>query len=208
MNRSIGISMKKNNSSFYSLPLILSLSFTLILITSCGGSGSSDDPVDKVVVEVPVLIGPQVSGISAKITAEAPVGSDSHQCHAVETNDQSLQFTDITQQAGLTFSHSMPNGDGVLGMSGGVAAGDFDNDGWVDLYAIGGEGQANVLMKNQGDGTFTDMANFSGVDQQNKGSGPAFGDFNGDGLLDLFVGGVGGDAAKLYVNQGTILISI
>ncbi|NQZ89307.1 MAG: CRTAC1 family protein [Colwellia sp.] len=194
--------MKNNNSSSYSFPLILSFSLALIAITSCGGGSESKAPAEKIVVEAPVLIGPQVSGIPAKITVEAPIGSDSHQCHSVETNEQSLQFTDITEQAGLTFSHEMPNGDGVLGMSGGVAAGDFDNDGWVDLYAIGGEGQANVLMKNQGDGTFTDMANFSGVDQQNKGSGPAFGDFNGDGLLDLFVGGVGGDAAKLYVNQG------
>ena len=198
----LGIYMKNNNSFSYSFPLILSFSLALIAITSCGGGSESKAPAEKIVVEAPVLIGPQVSGIPAKITVEAPIGSDSHQCHSVETNEQSLQFTDITQQAGLTFSHEMPNGDGVLGMSGGVAAGDFDNDGWVDLYAIGGEGQANVLMKNQGDGTFTDMANFSGVDQQNKGSGPAFGDFNGDGLLDLFVGGVGGDAAKLYVNQG------
>jgi hypothetical protein len=203
MNRSSGIFMKNNNPSFYSLSLTFSLILTLTGIVGCGGGGSStDQTTEKIVVEAPVLIGPQVSGIAAKITVEAAVGSDSHQCHAIENTEKSLQFTEISKQAGINFSHSMPNGDGVLGMSGGVAAGDFDNDGWVDLYAIGGEGQANVLMKNQGDGTFTDMANFSGVDQQNKGSGPAFGDFNGDGLLDLFVGGVGGDAAKLYVNQG------
>jgi len=197
--------MNINNSSQYPLPLLLLLGITLNSLAGCGGGGSSSSSeknTGKTAIEPIVLIGPQVSGSAAKISTAAAIGSASHQCHAIENNADSLQFTEITQQAGLTFSHSMPNGDGVLGMSGGVAAGDFDNDGWVDLYAIGGEGQANVLMKNQGDGTFTDMANFSGVDQKNKGSGPAFGDFNGDGLLDLFVGGVGGDAAKLYVNQG------
>lgn len=195
--------MKNTRSSLYAFNFLLLFSFALSVLSGCGGkSANNDKPVDKVVVETAVLIGPQVVGMAAKVTEQDAIGSASHQCHAVENSAQSLQFSEISQQAGITFSHSMPDGDGVLGMSGGVAAGDFDNDGWVDLYAIGGEGQANVLLKNQGDGTFIDRASFSGVAQKNKGSGPAFGDFNGDGLLDLFVGGVGGDAAKLYVNQG------
>ena len=80
--------------------------------------------------------------------------------------------------------------------------GDFNNDGWVDMYAVGGESSDNVLMINNQDGTFNDVALPAGVSLRNRGSGPAFGDFNGDGHIDLFVGGVGGAQAKLYVNNG------
>lgn len=67
----------------------------------------------------------------------------------------------------------------------GTAVGDYDNDGWTDLYltAYG----ANRLYRNLGNGTFADISREAGVDDGRWGSSAAFSDFNGDGLLDLYV---------------------
>ena len=67
----------------------------------------------------------------------------------------------------------------------GTAVGDYDNDGWTDLYltAYG----ANLLYRNKGDGTFEDVSDEAGVADTRWGSSAAFSDFDGDGLLDLYV---------------------
>jgi hypothetical protein len=73
----------------------------------------------------------------------------------------------------------------------GVAAADFDNDGWTDLYVTGVN--RNILYHNNGDGTFTDVterAALSGVDDNGRklwSVGAAWFDYDNDGLLDLFV---------------------
>jgi hypothetical protein len=89
-------------------------------------------------------------------------------------------FTDVTQKAGLA----------GVGYSMGVAAGDYDNDGFVDLYVTGFN--RNQLFHNNGDGTFTDRtekAGVSGLLKRGKPWSVAAGwiDYNNDGLLDLFV---------------------
>jgi enediyne biosynthesis protein E4 len=89
-------------------------------------------------------------------------------------------FTDVTEKAGLA----------GVGYSMGVAAGDYDNDGFVDLYVTGFN--SNQLFHNNGDGTFTDRtekAGVSGVLKSGKPWSVAAGwiDYNNDGLLDLFV---------------------
>src|SRR3954469_18883697 len=88
-----------------------------------------------------------------------------------------LRFTDVTSQSGLS-----PRGYGM-----GVAAGDIDNDGWVDLYLTGfGLSQ---MFHNNGDGTFTDVTAASGTSDPSSWSVSAtFVDIDRDGLLDLFVG--------------------
>jgi hypothetical protein len=169
-----------------------------IMLLSCGGGSTSDAPVPVSTPPAPALR----SGVSVIVDSTSAQGSGTHACHSPSVMTTQLSFTDISSQAGLNFSHSMPNGDGILGMSGGVAAGDFDNDGWVDLYAVGGDGQENLLLKNMADGSFSDMAEFADVNLLNRGSGPSFGDLDGDGLLDLFVGSVGGSDPKLYLNRG------
>src|SRR5207249_282611 len=69
----------------------------------------------------------------------------------------------------------------------GVAAGDFDNDGWTDLYVT--NHGPNRLLRNNHDGTFTDVAERMGVAAGGWSTGASFGDYDGDGRLDLFVAG-------------------
>ncbi len=87
-----------------------------------------------------------------------------------------LHFTDVTAAAGLHL-------DGY-GM--GVASGDYDDDGRPDLYVTNLE--HNVLLHNQGDGTFRDVTAASGTDDDRWSVPAVFFDYDGDGWLDLFVG--------------------
>src|ERR1700747_1287731 len=87
-------------------------------------------------------------------------------------------FTDVTQQAGLANA-----GDGNYGM--GVAVGDYDNDGYPDLY-VTSYGK-NILYHNNGDGTFTDVTAKAGVAGGGWSGSAGFFDYNNDGRLDLFV---------------------
>ena len=90
-------------------------------------------------------------------------------------------FTDVTEKAGLA----------GIGYSMGVAAGDYDNDGFVDLYVTGFN--HNQLFHNNGDGTFSDVTEKAGVAGMVPGIGKAWAvaagwfDYNNDGLLDLLV---------------------
>jgi len=96
---------------------------------------------------------------------------------ALYRNDGSGQFTEVTREAGLAID--------TYGM--GVAVGDFDNDGWDDLYitALG----ENYLLRN-GQGQFTDITTSSGTAGQASdwSTAAAFLDYDNDGDLDLFVG--------------------
>ncbi len=88
-------------------------------------------------------------------------------------------------------------------IAGGVASGDYDGDGWVDLYVVHGTIGPNLLFRNKGDGTFEEVGAPAGVALTNTmGSGPVFADVDGDGWLDLFVGGVGNTRPSLFRNLG------
>jgi len=97
-------------------------------------------------------------------------------------NDGHGGFTDVTKEAGLAGT----------GFDNGVAVGDYDNDGYPDLFVAGVH--HNTLCHNNGDGTFTDVTAKAGLDRSNDPQyGPlwsitgAWVDVNNDGLLDLFV---------------------
>jgi len=88
-----------------------------------------------------------------------------------------LRFEDVTEKAGL----------GHLGWGQGVCAGDFDNDGYVDLFVT--QWGHNVLLRNMGNGTFRDVTKESGLDRPDTrwSTGCAFLDYDRDGFLDLAV---------------------
>ena len=88
--------------------------------------------------------------------------------------------------------------------SSGVCFGDIDNDGDHDLYGVLlGSGEDNILFRNNGDGTFTDITATAGVAGDGRWSSSAtMGDVNGDGLLDIFVGNIGN------LNTSEILFTI
>ena len=90
-------------------------------------------------------------------------------------NNHDGTFTDVTQKAGLTKA--------CMAMGG--AVGDYDNDGWPDLYitCLGG----NILYHNNGNGTFTDVTAKAGVADGRWSTGASFGDYDGDGFVDLMV---------------------
>ncbi len=94
---------------------------------------------------------------------------------ALYHNNHDGNFTDVTQKAGITKA--------CLAMGG--AVGDYDNDGWPDLYitCLGG----NILYHNNGDGTFTDVTAKAGVADGRWSAGASFGDYDGDGFADLVV---------------------
>jgi hypothetical protein len=90
---------------------------------------------------------------------------------------RTLRFTDVTAQSRIT----------ARGYGMGVAAGDFNNDGWVDLY-LTKFGAPNQLWRNNGNGTFTDVSKESGTDVAGWSVSAAFVDVDRDGWLDLYVG--------------------
>ncbi len=122
---------------------------------------------------------------------------------ALYHNNGDGTFTDVTDAAGLTPKRNTQ----------GLAWGDYDNDGLIDLYvsrgkATGGGIQSNSLYRNLGDGTFIDKSNQAHVDDNTNTWAAVWGDYDNDGLLDLFVARPGttvigiGNANILYHNNG------
>jgi hypothetical protein len=85
-------------------------------------------------------------------------------------------FTDVTAQAGVAGK----------GFAMGVTVGDYDNDGYEDMYVT--NWNSAILYHNNGDGTFTDVTEKAGVQNNHFGVGAAFLDYDRDGRLDLYVG--------------------
>jgi hypothetical protein len=124
------------------------------------------------------------------------------------------QFTDVTGQSGISFKHAA--GDPLNkryifeAKGGGVAAFDFDNDGWVDILFVqgstlqrfrSGSNPGPVLYRNVGNHRFIDVTQKSGLHGGSGwGMGAAVGDYDNDGFADLYITCLGPNA--LYRNNG------
>jgi hypothetical protein len=95
--------------------------------------------------------------------------------NALYKNNRDGTFTDVTEKAGVAGAY--------FGM--GIAAGDYDNDGWPDLF-VTAYGKC-ILYKNNHDGTFTDVAEKAGVATPGWTTSAVWFDYDNDGKLDLFV---------------------
>lgn len=119
---------------------------------------------------------------------------------------QTLQFTDQTVAAGLSCVHASDPLMPPQGMGAGGAVGDFNSDGWPDLFVLSGYNQPDKLFINNGNGTFSEQGAAWGVARVHRGVGVAVGDIDRDGRLDIYVTSdpVPGDPKTnvLYRNNG------
>ncbi|MEE8452691.1 MAG: FG-GAP-like repeat-containing protein [Thermoguttaceae bacterium] len=150
---------------------------------------------------------PDPAGISS-----AEASADPNQAQSAGSSD-ARAFVDVTDEVGVRFTHHKPVLDKKLdnimpwmaSVGASVAAVDYDGDGDIDLYVTNSQlGKPNGLYRNNGDGTFTEVAVEAGVDDANREHGVstavAFGDYDSDGHLDLYVVKWGWNL--LYRNNG------
>lgn len=149
-----------------------------LAISACGGGG-------------------QNTFVSAPVVAPAP------------QPQSGLSFSDQTMASGLNFSHGFDPAYTAMPslFAGGAAVGDIDDDGDLDLFIVRGDRADNLLLINA-NGRFSrdtrnPMLDQTGGPSNSKLSGPIFVDFDQDGHLDLFIGGLNNEGSRLFKGHGT-----
>ena len=147
--------------------------------------------------------GEQVDGLTSELSRSLP------------QDYPRVTFTDVTRDAGITFHHFSGERTSQIpeDVGSGVAWGDYNNDGWPDLFLVNSAGPITLtpeeikrsparcaLYRNNKDGTFTDVTEQAGLDLRIWGMGAEWGDYDNDGRLDLVVSAYGEN--HLYHNNG------
>jgi hypothetical protein len=147
--------------------------------------------------------GEEIEGLTSDLTRDLP------------SNYPKITFTDVTIESGIHFNHY--SGERTIqlpeDMGSGAAWGDYDNDGWEDIFLANFSGSLDLseeelqnsttysqLYHNNQDGTFTEVSALAGVDLRAWANACAWGDYDSDGWLDLFVSSYGKN--YLYRNKG------
>ncbi|MBO8162757.1 MAG: CRTAC1 family protein [Brevibacillus sp.] len=149
-------------------------------------------------------------GLLTLLLASAAVG-----CQGLSgegKKEYGFSFREISEEAGITFVHEKAQFDRkvdnimpwLVSTGAGVAVGDYNGDGWMDLYFVNSrKGSKNALFQNNGDGTFTDVADQLGLADINHdgiSETAVWFDFDNSGYPSLFVGAWG--RSKLFKNNG------
>ena len=159
--------------------LALVLTF-VVAVSSCGGSSGSQAPEPEVSMPPP----PPVATTFENVTDTSGI------------------------QISVGFSEEMGNAEVPIILPSGVAAGDYDTDGDIDLFIVRGDLGPNMLYRNNGNLVFEDVAAAAGLaftksaTETYRNSSPAFADLDGDDDLDLILAGLDGDPTMVFANNG------
>ncbi len=153
--------------------------------------------------EAPYRPGEKIEGLTSELARALP------------RDYPRVQFVEVAKTSGIDFQHFSGKRSSQLpeDIGSGAAWGDYDNDGWLDLFVVNEVGPLTLpesevknsparcaLYHNNGNGTFTEVAVQAGVDYRGWGMGAAWGDYNNDGEIDLFISTYGENV--FYQNNG------
>jgi hypothetical protein len=154
----------------------------LLLPEVIGGGGALFDYDNDGDLDVFAVQGEGVRGQGAGLSRQVGSGPEArgarlyrNELRVAADGTRSVRFVDVTAQSRID----------ARGYGMGAATGDYDNDGWIDLYVtyLG----SNRMFRNNGDGTFSDVTTKTGTDDGRWSTSATFVDYDRDGWLDLFV---------------------
>ena len=176
-----------------------------------GMSCSTDDAPRAVCIRGRTNLCPCPASKAKGVQTCLPDGSGYGVCEGCENTTVEGGFAEVTEALGLNYRQGAPfdpptNCITPLAcqlnvITGGAAVGDFDNDGWPDLF-VTTMIATPILFRNAGDGTFDDVTAKAGLQRFGTTNGAAWIDIDNDADLDLFVNTVGNDRYYLYLNDG------